>query len=281
MLPSLLKLVYHRREDPLSIRIVYQILRSFTSAWRRSVSQRRQRDHHAESELRTLISQYLVRCPEEIAVKLWEPLAAAIESHGDEVGDFFEAIVVAADSFSASTSFWGIWDRTTKGLLAAKDRDNRLHGSHSHLARLGSALFLDNVPWKEEARDWQLLHGNERRITDYFMQIGHVPRLFGSFVLLLDGIGSRMLPDALLVVAEKLAHSDPAALLGGQNTVFCLNRILASLVYARTGELRSSPRLHEAAVGILNALVDQGSSPAYRMREYFVTPVSPTYGRPS
>jgi hypothetical protein len=63
-------------------------------------------------------------------------------------------------------------------------------------------------------------------------------------------------------------------MLGGTDTVFVLEVLLQRYVYGRPLELKQERRIRESVLFLLDALVDRGSSAAFRMRDDFVTPVA-------
>jgi hypothetical protein len=58
------------------------------------------------------------------------------------------------------------------------------------------------------------------------------------------------------------------------NTVFLLEVLLQRYVYGRPLELKRDSNLRDAVLFLLDLLVENGSSAAFRMRDDFVTPVS-------
>ena len=67
---------------------------------------------------------------------------------------------------------------------------------------------------------------------------------------------------------------DPAQMLIKGNTIFLLEVILQRYVYGRPLELKRQSNLRDAILMLLDMLVEQGSSAAFRMRDDFVTPAS-------
>ncbi len=63
-------------------------------------------------------------------------------------------------------------------------------------------------------------------------------------------------------------------MMGRANTVFLLEGLLQRYVYGRPLELKREPELRDAVLALLDLLVENGSSAAFRMRDDFVTPAS-------
>ncbi|MHB1459578.1 MAG: hypothetical protein ACYC0V_21925 [Armatimonadota bacterium] len=151
----------------------------------------------------------------------------------------------------------------------------QLGSVHNNLTGLASVLLLDGVYWKEKAKDWISLHGHESKIHSFFDITGSAPAICKSFVRLLDSVGSKLLPEALVWLEMRLVDGDPTAMIGDRNTLYLLARILMPLVFGQTNVLRNSYRLRDSVLGILDFMIDQGSSSAFRMRDFLVTPISP------
>ena len=90
-----------------------------------------------------------------------------------------------------------------------------------------------------------------------------------AFLAFLATIGSGLIPDVLLLLAEKLG--EPGAVLSPR-TLGRFETMLASLIYAGSPRIRREPP-KEATLRMLDILIDAGSSKAYRMRDDFVTPL--------
>jgi hypothetical protein len=75
---------------------------------------------------------------------------------------------------------------------------------------------------------------------------------------------------------KKLRHGDARQMLTEEpDTIFMLEVILQRHVYVRPLELKKDAALRTAILFILDTLVDNGSSAAFRMRDDFVTPIAP------
>src|SRR6185437_7614157 len=87
-------------------------------------------------------------------------------------------------------------------------------------------------------------------------------------------IGERSLPQAFIPIEAALQRGDAAAMLAGSNSVFMLEVLLQRHVYGRPLELKRTKALPEAVLSLLDVLVENGSSAAFRMRDDFVTPAN-------
>jgi len=275
VLPLIASIIMHQQENPLAQKSMLRIAESLAHSWARARQNNRQRDYEAEATVETQFANFVVYCDTQVALDLWEPLVNAIPSNASEVAEAFKELIYAEDSANRGKAFWAIWQQTRDHLVSLPDCHERLAREHSGLTKLASVLLLDNVPWQKDARNWKPLHGHERKLQVFFECTGSAPAMCKSFIRLLDSVGSKLLPEALVWLDVRLQHGDPAAMIGDRNPLFHLARILTPLVFSQTNVLRSSPRLRDSTLRILDSMVDQGSSAAFRMRDFLVTPIAP------
>jgi hypothetical protein len=77
---------------------------------------------------------------------------------------------------------------------------------------------------------------------------------------------------AFVRVANSLKNEDAQAMLAKTDTVFLLEVLLQRHVYGRPIELKRYTDIRQAVLFLLDILVENGSSAAFRMRDDFVTP---------
>ena len=77
------------------------------------------------------------------------------------------------------------------------------------------------------------------------------------------------MPRVYLVIASRL----PANGTFDRNGVFCLESILGRQIVGEPHKLKAEREIQQAMIRILDHLVDQGSSAAYRMRDDFIMPL--------
>jgi hypothetical protein len=282
-LNQILNMLAEQHSKAIALRLYYLAANALAHLWKDERRNRKReeygedRNYEAESEIWRHYARFLIKNSATNALCLWEPIALAIPSHPKEVSEIFRSVILSEDQVQSSESFWAVWRRTAQGLLNVSKREERLMAEHSDLAQLGSMLLLDLIPWKEEAKDWKSLQGHERDIQVLFKEVGTCPEICKSFIRLLDSVGSKLLlPTGLLWLNEQLQEGKAEEMISDRNSLFLLARILSPLVYARTGELRRSPPLRTATLRILDAMVNAGSSAAFRMRDFLISPSSPS-----
>lgn len=135
--------------------------------------------------------------------------------------------------------------------------------------------MLLSIAWRENARDWPSLHGHAHEVDEFFESLPVSKTALHYYIRFLYLIGEESLPAAFVRVAEKVQSGDARALLAEREVVFLLETILQRHVYARPAELKRQDELQAAILYLLERLVDAGSSAAFRMRDDFLTPLSP------
>jgi hypothetical protein len=87
-------------------------------------------------------------------------------------------------------------------------------------------------------------------------------------------IGEQSLPAAFVRIEDKLKSGNADVLLKKRNTVFMLEVLRQRHVYGRPLELKKDRGIRDAVLAILDILVENESSAAFRMRDDFVTPIA-------
>jgi hypothetical protein len=243
---------------------------------RRSHDSHDGRNYEAETILQGQFTNFVVQCEANVAVDLWQPIKAAIQIDAEEVANLFERLVVAEDHARKSDGFWAVWKETEGAVKTIVDWIDEARKDRRGIPKLGSRLLFDGVSWKETARDWEPAHGREAQIYGFFAVAGVVPIICKSFIRLIDGIGSFLLPDALLQLDRVIRKAVPGTLISDRGSLIHLARILTPLILGQTSLLRKNAELREAVLRILDVMVTQGSSGAYRLRDYLITPAVPS-----
>jgi hypothetical protein len=93
------------------------------------------------------------------------------------------------------------------------------------------------------------------------------------YVHFLYHVGEQSLPNAFICIASHLRDDGQQGILRKSNTTFLLEIMLQRHVYGRPLELKRHDALRVAVLFILDMMVENGSSAAFRMRDDFVTPI--------
>ena len=135
-----------------------------------------------------------------------------------------------------------------------------------------SAMFLGPF-WKEDVRHWRSLEGHAQHVHSFFEDLPASSTVLDYYVRFLYHVGEQSLPSAFVRIATRLQRGDPRQMLKKGNTVYLLEILLQRYVYRRPLELKRNNDLRDSILVLLDMLVEQGSSAAFRMRDDFVTPL--------
>ena len=190
------------------------------------------------------------------------------------MSNVLDELLSCQDRDARSEHFWQTWR------IAAPVCFGQASLAHSGAGRYSSdydpllrTLLFAGTQWKDEARDFSALASEDGFLQEAFERVGTSPLGFQCLVRLLQGIGrTRYLPQALLRVSDAVTRASPALdLLAGSTEVFYVGAVLRTCVLEHNTTIRSDVALRAAALGLLDHLVDAGSSVAFQLREYFVT----------
>lgn len=230
------------------------------------------RRHMNELALNRLLENFLLRTPIAEATKILQPILDAIDRHPREVHRLLRGIVSVEDRQPNTEQFWSLWklfaDRIRCGGWLEGIDDQRMGGPE-----MISAVFL-GIFWKENIRHWPSLEGNAHHIHALFEDLPPSSTVLDAYIRFLYDIGEQSLPDAFIHIANRLQKGDPQQMMRTGDTVFRLEVLLQRYVYGRPMELKRQRELQKAVLSLLDLLVENGSSAAFRMRDDFVTPAS-------
>lgn len=235
----------------------------------------RSRNFQLESDVSRCIQEFLLRTTPEAAHRVLLPLLAAIDTHSRELYAVMQQLTVLQDTNPNTSQYWMLWGLIAGAVKRASwvtglDKDRHPDGTE-----LLSAVFLTSS-WHESVRHWRYLEGHEKHIHNLFNELPPSSIVLDDYTRFLYHIGEQSLPEAFLNVANTLRRGNPQRLLSLSNTIFMLEVLLERFVYGRPLELKRDKYIRDAVLLILDCLVESGSSAAFRMRDDFVTPISPT-----
>lgn len=241
--------------------------------WRRD-RQQEERNHETESVLTKLLANFLLRTTTSDATTIIKPIIDAIDRHPKNVYWILIELIEVEDRQPNTPQFWLLWELFANKVrratwLAGIDRE------HAFGTEMISAIFLGSW-WKEDIRHWRSLEGYAGHVHALFEDLPASSTVLEAYLRFLYHIGEQSLPEAFIRLAKRLQQGDPRQMMRKENTVFLLEVLLQRYVYGRPLELKRRGELREAVLYLLDLLVENGSSAAFRMRDDFVTPVSIT-----
>jgi len=234
---------------------------------------RRQRDrnHDSEAAISEAFQGFLMRTCYESAKLIVEPILAAIDRHPREIYWIMQGLTAKEDSAPNTSHYWKLWQLFADSVKRAKWASS-LEGDHPFGSEMLSAVFLTSW-WKDTVRHWKSLEGYGPHVDALFEALPPTYIVLDSYVRFLYHIGERSLPAAFVSVANSLRAGNAPKMLTDSNTVFMVEVLLQRHVYGKPLELKRDPTVRNAVLSLLDTLVENGSAPAFRMRDDFVTPV--------
>jgi hypothetical protein len=237
-----------------------------------NADEQQDRHHEAESALTVLLERFLLRTPLAAATTILQPILDAVDRHPHEVHWLLRGFIEAEARQPNTPQFWSLWMLFADKVRCA-DWLSEIDCEHVSGPEMVYAIFL-GASWKDEIRHWRSLEGYAGHVHSLFEDLPPSSTVLDDYLRFLYHIGEQSLPGAFTRIAKRLQQGDPVQMLKKGNTVFLLEALLQRHVYGRPLELKRNSDLRDAILLLLDLLVEQGSSAAFRMRDDFVTPVA-------
>jgi hypothetical protein len=261
--------------DPLARQVMQQCATTLPTIWeanerRRSMSHRDEEryDPQIEHDFVDALCRFVIQLEPNDARQFLDPIFLAAPRFLEKAASIITWLILYQGDRAPALTLWQLWQRFADDFAANADAE-KVDEEHSDEAKMLRELFL-GVNWAEQ-RDWLPLHGETQRLRAFFLHLPPMEQGFECYAYYLAKAGTPTLPDSLIDVATKLAESSRPALLN-ENAIFYLEEIMTRLIYGGNTRIRIENDLRQATLRILDALVDAGSSPAYKLRDDFLTP---------
>jgi len=233
---------------------------------------RRERNHDTESTLTDLLLNFLLRTSAAAAATILQPILDAIDRHSRKVHWLLRGLIAVEDRQPNTPQFWSLWEMFADRIRRAEWLEG-IDDEYASGNEMISAVFL-GASWKADVRHWRSLEGHAQHVDALFEDLPASSAVLENYVRFLHHVGEQSLPEAFIRIAKRLQQADTRAMIGNANTVFLLEILLQRYVYGRPLELKRERALRDAVLLLLDLLVENGSSAAFRMRDDFVTPIS-------
>ncbi len=257
--------------------VAFQNLSNILVAWwdqdaDQHSSRSKERNHDTESALTSILESFVLKTSLADATSILKPIVDAIDRHPRKVHWLIQGIICIEDRNPNTEQFWAIWELFSEKVRKAKWLQY-IDAEHAIGSEVMSAIFL-TLYWKEGVRHWRSLEGNAWRVHKLFDDLPAASIVLDDYLRFLYHIGEQSLPDTFIRIAKRFRVGKPSEMLRRENTVFMLEVLLRRYVYGRPLEMKQQKDLREAILFLLDLLVENGSSAAFRMRDDFVTPVA-------
>ena len=239
---------------------------------------RRERGYEDVAAVSECLQRFVMQSSPASALLVLRPLLEAINRHPSEFRFFILGLTEIEDTNPNTAQYWYLWVLFAD-IVKSAEWVSRLDGKRSPGSEILNALFL-TLGWKDGIRHWKSLEGHAHHIHAFFESLPPSSVVLDSYVHFLYSIGERSLPEAFIRVAKSLEGEGAQSMLAERDTVFLLEVLLQRHVYGRPLQLKHNPAMRDAILFLLDVLVENGSSAAFRMRDDFVTPVVEAFAWP-
>lgn len=225
-------------------------------------------DLSIEHDFVKALCRYVLQLQPDDAAEFFEPVCAAAARFPEKAASIVNWLILNQGDRSPALTMWTLWQRFADDFASDVDAE-RVAEEYSKEANMLRELFLGGN-WDQQ-RDWEPLHGETQRLSSLFLRLPPMEQAFECYIYYLAKVGTPTLPNALVEVDSKLTEAGSAGMLN-ETAIFYSEEILTRLIYGGNGQIRTKTSLRDATLRILDALVDAGSSPAYKLRDDFLTP---------
>ena len=262
-LPRILAMLGRVPEDSLAVDAYARASEALVGWWASD-------NDHNESDVSERVQEFLMRTSADAARKVAATMLGAVDRYPRELDTVLRGLTSIEDRSPNTPRYWMLWE-----MFAEASRNASwvplLGAERSRGDGLVSSLFL-TAHWKDNLRHWQPLEGYAQLLNRLFNLLPPAPTVLEAYTRFLFHVGERSMPEAFVHVCSALRRGKPQEMLGRSNATALLDALLERYVYGRPLELKREEELREAVLFILDALVEAGSSAAFRMRDDFVTP---------
>ncbi len=179
--------------------------------------------------------------------------------------ELFQEIILAEDQLVTIDKFWLIWNLfLSKIIELGKGGDRPWYTSKI----IKSYLFAMNQ-WKETANDWHTLNDSDKRFFKKISEeIGNCPSVLYSISKLLYGIGSIYLQDGISWISGMMNKNqnlwtDKLEV----DTTYYLENVMKKFIYNYREKIKTTKKIKDEVLVILNFLIEKGSVVGYLLRE--------------
>ena len=227
------------------------------------------RNYQFEIATTRAIASFVLRLPRDDALRVSAPIVNVATTQRRDVSWFVTDLILNADR-NTQDCFWDVWQAMSKSIVHST-WGQLLTDEHSNDVTLLNAIFLNNY-WEKDVKHWYRLDGYAHLLDELVHHLPSTIPVLLAYCKFLFVIGHKSLPGSFVTVANVMKSGDEIRMASHSDIALVLETLLGPYVYSHPHLIKTDASLREAVLVILNALVEGGSSSAYRMRDDFVTP---------
>jgi len=274
-----ISMIPQNKTEDFYIRIFEQILKELITEATEHEQNHSRRDvnHRFRHHFARLFSRFVLQLPKEKSLEIVSPLFGAIDTCPEFATDVFAEFVYAEDATRSGETFWEIWNKTSKMVFNKPEITQKGTYGHHQYSKMVRVLLFADVYWKKEATEWEPLTGHREFIENACKLVGHLPIGFMCIAKLFNSVGQVFLPGGFVWLNEALLRAKDQNVFSETNTTYYMELILQKTIYKDGTTIRSERTLKSSIMNLLDALVNEGSSIAFHLREAIVAPMPSTY----
>jgi hypothetical protein len=183
----------------------------------------------------------------------------------DGAKDFFREFVSVEDRVAQYEQFWIVWKLFYPKLVALAQGNSPGFYSKEVIYN----YLLAGGYWREDAREWHTLKDREKSFFKKVSEdMGSSPSVLYSLAKLLTDIGSGFKDDGIFWISEMLKNNPGLSSKELEvNTVYYLENLVRSYIFKNHHKVRTTLRLKNQIMIILDFLLEKGSVTAHLLRE--------------
>jgi len=221
-------------------------------------------DHEFHHAFYKLYAQAMFAVDGTSLSHLLNTLIEIVDISGKMAEGIVEDLITEADGKNETKRFWTIWGPLTAKVFSSGGKSWRR-------ADLIKAVLFARSHWKADAKSWKPIEDNQAFFPEACEMVGHTVSGFSALTRLLTGIGSFLLPMALIPLATAYSKAE-TDLLSDEYARGDLELVLRKAVFGFGGVIRSNKELRISTLQLLDALINKGSSISYLLRELLIAP---------
>lgn len=271
-----LSLVVSQKAQKQYINLYHSTLNAIIENIQKDEKGRSRKERHFEFEylFANLFARFALNQEDEDTLYLCKPITQAVLNCPEIVSMILPHLFYAEDEMHTGKKFWIVWQKVAEQVCKHPAIGERYLYGHHKINKIVRTLLLSDVKWKKDITEWKPLTEHEAFVYDIAYKIGYTGIGFSALVSLLESaIGEPFLPKAFIWLKDSLKKSSPLEVFSKEGTAFLLENVLRKFIHGYDfSQLRSNEGIVQAIINLLDALVDNGSSVAFQLREYIVTP---------
>lgn len=221
-------------------------------------------DYEFHHKFYKIYAAFMFSCSDSLLSYLLQPLIEAVDESGKAVEGIIEDLIYEADRQNTTERFWKIWSPLSAKVFSSQDKAWRR-------ADLTKAILFSKTHWNKDAKKWKPIEDNREFIKIAFTTVGHTHSGFYALNRLLNTVGEFLLPEAVIDLKESFKKAE-RDLLEDKYIRSELETVMRNAVLLYGTKIRTSDEIRVAALILLDALINKGSSLAYQLRELLIAP---------